>query len=154
MARIKIRLPERFIFSTELRVRIGDINYGGHLGNDTVLSMAQEARVRLLKRYGFTEGDIEGLGLIMMDAAVVYRTEAFHGDLLVIELAVEDIHKHGCDFLYRITNKETGREIARVKTGIVFFDYVNRKISKTPERFASIFASAGSGQPLKKDTIP
>ena len=48
MSRIKLALPDRWTFSTELPVRISDINYGGHLGNDAVLALAQEARVRFL----------------------------------------------------------------------------------------------------------
>ena len=39
MARIKLDMPDNYIFSTELPVRISDINYGGHLSNDAMLSM-------------------------------------------------------------------------------------------------------------------
>ena len=46
MARVEIELPEQFPFATEIPIRISDINYGNHLGNDAVLSLAQEARVR------------------------------------------------------------------------------------------------------------
>jgi hypothetical protein len=45
-----------------------DINYGGHLGNDAVLSLVHEARVRFLKQQGYTENNIEGAGIIMADA--------------------------------------------------------------------------------------
>ena len=57
MARIKIELPEKFIFSTEIPLRISDINYGGHLGNDAVLSIAHEARIRFFNKHGFKEID-------------------------------------------------------------------------------------------------
>lgn len=139
MARIKIDLPEKFDFSTEIPVRISEINYGGHLGHDSVLSLTHEARVRLLSKHGFTEMDIEGSGLIISDAAIVYKSEAFYGEILNIEVAICDFNKYGCDFVYKITEKETGREIARAKTGIVFFDYENRKVSPVPEKFKAIF---------------
>ncbi|NDG84238.1 MAG: thioesterase, partial [Proteobacteria bacterium] len=61
MPRIKIDLPERFAFSTELSLRITDINYGGHLGNDAVLGLVHEARVRFLKHHGFSETEIGGV---------------------------------------------------------------------------------------------
>ena len=48
MARIKLTLPENFNFSTNIEVRITDINYGGHLGNDSVLEIIHEARIRML----------------------------------------------------------------------------------------------------------
>jgi len=46
MARIKIEIPDKFIYKTEIPIRITDINYGGHLGNDSLLSIIHEARVR------------------------------------------------------------------------------------------------------------
>lgn len=139
MSRVKIDLPERFDFSTELAVRIGDVNYGNHLGNDTVLALAHEARLRFLKSRGLSEADAGGCGMIMADAAIVYQSQAFHGDELLIEVAATEFSRAGCDFVYRMTNKATGREIARVKTGIVFFDYAAGKIVKMPEKFKTAF---------------
>ncbi len=139
MARVQLDLPERFEFSTEIPIRISDINYGGHLGHDSILSLTHEARVRLLSRYGFTEMDIDGCGLIIVDAIIVYKSEAFYGENLKIEVATRDFSKYGCDFIYKITEKETGREIARAKTGIVFFNYKERKVAPVPEKFKAIF---------------
>jgi len=144
MARIKIELPEKFDFSTEIAVRISDINYGGHLGHDSVLSLTHEARVRLLRKYGFTEMDIDSSGLIISDVAIVYKSEAFYGEILKIEVATSDFSKYGCDFVYKITEKEAGREIARAKTGIVFFDYESRRVSLVPEKFKAIFPQGGT----------
>lgn len=143
MARVKLDLPERFNFSTELMVRITDINYGQHLGNDAVLAFVHEARLRFLKSFGFSEADVGGVGMIMLDAVVVYKSQAFHGEALKIEVAAADFGPCGCDFLYRLTEKQSGREIARVKTGLAFFDYAKKKIAKTPERFRSAMETAG-----------
>ena len=38
MAAIVIPLPRRYHYSTQTDIRITDINYAGHLGNDQVLS--------------------------------------------------------------------------------------------------------------------
>jgi 4-hydroxybenzoyl-CoA thioesterase len=117
---------------------VSDINYGGHLGNDAVLSLAQEARMRFLRSHGWTEKDVSGVGIIMTDAVVVYRSEAFFGDVLTIEVAVADLQPLGCDFLFRMVNKASGKEVALVKTGIVFFDYAKRKPSPLPAAFRSV----------------
>jgi len=135
MTRIKLELPERFQFTTEIPVRITDINYGRHLGNDTLLSLLHEARVRMLKEYGFTEFDIDGWGLIMVDSVIVYKSEAFYGDVLHIAVSVQDFTSVGCDFVYKVTRKGSDIEIARAKTGVVFFDYKTKKIVEVPERF-------------------
>jgi acyl-CoA thioesterase FadM len=138
MARVKIELPKEFIFKTEIPIRIDDINYGGHLGNDAVLSIAHEARLRFLKHYNFTELNADGAGIIMVDAAVQYKAEGFYGDIILVEIAVADITGVDCDFVYRCTNKNTGTVIAIVKTGIVFYDYDKKKVVSMPEKFGAI----------------
>ena len=55
MARIKIDLPDHFVFSTEIPIYIGHINYGHHLDNALLLSLISEARVRFFKSLGYTE---------------------------------------------------------------------------------------------------
>ena len=138
MSRVRFKLPDRFLFTTEIPLRVSDINYGGHLGNDAVLSLAQEARMSFLRSHGWTEQDVTGVGIIMTDAVVVYRSEAFYGEVLTIDVAVADIGEIGCDFLFRMVNKASGKEIARGKTGIVFFNYANRKPSSVPAEFRSV----------------
>ena len=131
-------MPGRFHFTTEIPLRVSDINYGGHLGNDAVLAIAQEARMRFLQSHGWTELDVSGVGIIMTDAALVYRSEAFYGDVLTIDVAVADMQQLGCDFLFRVTNKASGKEVALVKTGIVFFDYAKRKPAPVPAPFRAV----------------
>jgi acyl-CoA thioester hydrolase len=135
MARIKLALPDNFLFRTELSIRISDINYGGHLGNDAVLSLVHEARIRFLQNLGYSELDIEGLGILMTDAVVVYSSEGHYGDVVTIEVGVSDFQMTSCDFVFRLINKATEKEIARAKTGIVFVNAQTRKISPLPEAF-------------------
>jgi acyl-CoA thioester hydrolase len=140
MARIKINLPDKFIFATKIPIRINDINYGGHLRNDSILSIVHEARVRFLKKFGYSELNVEGCGIIMSDSAIVYKSEGYYGDVLRIEVTIDDFSKFGCDFIYKISNKETNKEIARAKTGIVFFDYENKKMVEVPEKFKTVLS--------------
>lgn len=135
MPRITLTIPPTLPFSTAIPIRIGDINYGGHLGNDAVLSLVHESRVRFLASMGYTEHDIEGGAIIMSDAAIVYRGEAHYGEVLRIEVGVGDFSGSGCDMLYRITREGSGEEVALCKTGIVFFDYVRKKPQRVPARF-------------------
>ncbi|MCW3479012.1 thioesterase family protein [Neisseriaceae bacterium JH1-16] len=145
MARLTIPLPEHWLFHTELSVRIGDLNYGGHLGNDALLRLAHEARVRFLQAYGYTELNIEDCGLIMADAAVVFRAEAFQGEHLRFALALGEIGRSGFELIYHVTRTGDDREIARLKTGMVFFDYAARQICRTPPAFVARLAPAHQG---------
>lgn len=139
MARMTIEMPTKFEYATDIPVCIGNINYGGHLGNDSLLSLIHEARVRFLKHYGFSESDIGGVGIIMVDTAILYKFESFHGDVLAFEVGVGNVTRAGCDFYYRVTNKAAGKEVAHARTGVVFFDYGARKVASTPDVFARIF---------------
>jgi acyl-CoA thioesterase FadM len=139
LARIRLSTPKTYQFVTDLRLRVTDINYGGHLGNDAVLGLAHEARIRFLRSMGFTESDVDGTGMLMADAAVLYRSEGRWGQQLKIEAAVTDITRTGCDFFFRLSDAETGTEIALVKTGMVFFDSTRRKIAPVPEAFLKNF---------------
>ncbi|AFH50624.1 Putative thioesterase [Ignavibacterium album JCM 16511] len=138
MPRIKIDLPEKFIFKTDIPLRISDINYGGHLGNDSVLSIFQESRIRFLNQFGYSEINIEGSSIIMTDCAIQYKSQGYYGDILTVELTVEDIQKIGCDFYYRAANKIKGNIVAIGKTGIAFFDYNNNKLTTVPEKFVQL----------------
>jgi acyl-CoA thioester hydrolase len=132
MARLTLALPERFPFTTEIEVRVTDLNYGRHLGNDALLGLVHEARVRFLRAHGLHELDVDGTGLVMVDAAVVYRAEAFAGDRLSFAVAASDPSRIGCDFYYRATRLSDQRLVAEAKTGVVFLDPVTRKVVRLP----------------------
>ena len=139
MARIKLILPEKFNFSTQLDIRITDINYGGHLGNDSVLGMIHEARIRLLADKGFSESDIDGIGIIMLDSVINYSSEGFYGDKLRIDVTVDEITNSGCDIFYRFVNIANEKIIVRAKTNIAFYNYISKKVCRTPEMFLKAF---------------
>lgn len=142
MARLQLDLPEHFIYATNLTVRVNDLNYGAHVGNDSMLVLMQQARIEFYRANGFKdELSFEGsVGQVIADALVIYKAEAFLGDVLTIQLAVADKSKYGFDMLYLVTNQETGKEVARAKTGIVCFDYEKRKIAVIPERLLSVIS--------------
>mgnify|MGYP005608636137 CR=1 FL=1 len=139
MARVTIQFPDTFIYETDLIVRVSDLNYGNHVGNDNILTLMQEARTLYYRSRGFeSEVKLEGpIGQIVADAAIVYKSESFLGNILKIQIAVGDLHKYGFDLFYRITQRNTDKEVAVGKTGIVCFDYDKRKMVSMP---ASILA--------------
>lgn len=135
MARIQIDLPEQLPFSTEVTLYLSHLNYTGHLDNALLLTVVSEARARYFASLGYGEMDVEQVGIIVADAAVQYRSEAFHGEVMIVRMAAADFSKHGCDLLWRMDDKASNREVARGKTGIVFFDYGVRKVAPVPENF-------------------
>ena len=144
MARIKLQLPQQFIFSTLIPVRITDINYGNHVGNDAILSLLHEARMQFLKKAGYTELEFGGVGLIMSDAAIEFKGEAFYGDVLKAYVAVDEFSKVGFEIYYKLVKGEQETVVVVAKTGIVCFDYSKRKVTAIP---------AGASERLQKNNL-
>lgn len=141
MARIKIDLPSAFAFVTDIPVYISHINHGNHLDNAAMLSLVSEARTRFLASMGYSEGNVEGVGIIVADAAIQYKAEVFYGDVLRFEMTAWEFSRVGCDLPYRVSRVADGAEVARGKTGIVFFNYQERTAVAVPPAFAAHFGS-------------
>lgn len=138
MNRIKITLPDSFHFSTELVIRITDLNYGGHVGNDVFLSLIHEAREQYLLSLGYKELSFEGVGLIMADVALEYKKELSHRDRIRISVVAADLDKLGFDLFYKIEMETAEGWVlaAKAKTGMICYDYANRKKVSIPEKAA------------------
>ena len=139
MARIKIKMVDVFLFETELTIRTTDLNFANHVGNDTFVSLMQEARTRFFMDLGYSDLDVEGKGTIISDLAVVYKSQSFYGERLKFELGAGDFNKYGCDIFYRVTNAENQKLVLEAKTGIIFFDYEKNKVTTIPAGFMSHF---------------
>jgi len=137
MARIKIELPVAFPFSCQIPVRITDINYGGHAGNDTVLSIIHEARMQFLKSMGYSEMEFAGVGMIMSDVTIEFKNELFYGDVIIASVVAGEISRIGFDLLYKLetmrpANSERKVLVAAAKTGMICYDYKKKKIVSVP----------------------
>lgn len=132
MARIKIELPDHFQFSTKIPIRITDLNYGGHVGNDTILTLIHEARVQFLKKHGYEELNVEGVSLIMSDAAIEFKAELFYGDVITAFVTANNFSRVGFDVYCKLVKDET--VVALAKTGMVCYDYEAKKIVGVPEK--------------------
>jgi acyl-CoA thioester hydrolase len=133
--RIRIEFDQPFAFSTTIQVRIGDINYGGHVGNDSILSLIHEARMQYLTQWGFTEMNAGGCGLIMADAAIQYKGEAFYGDPITVSIYASNLQKVSFDLFYKLSADRSNAvaDIAFAKTGMVCFDYTSRTVTPIPD---------------------
>jgi len=140
MGRVKIKFPaDNPLFTCTIPVRIGDINYGNHLGNDSVLSIIHEARMQMLASWGFTELKAGNNSLIMADVMIAYRGEAYYGDTLTVKIYAEEIGPRSFDLLYHISCTRNGepKEIAHAKTGMACYDYELGKTANLVEPLKS-----------------
>jgi acyl-CoA thioester hydrolase len=143
MSRIKIELPEQFHFSTDIIIRITDLNYGGHVGNDTVFSLLHESRMRYLQHHGLSELGFEGVSLIMADAGVEFKSELFYGDVVRAFVIATDFTKIGFNIFYKLIRVPDEAIVTIAKTAMICYDYNKKKIVSLPEAARLKFKVAG-----------
>jgi len=139
MPRIRLKPLARYGFAFDIRVRVTDLNYGGHLGNDRLLSLLHESRAAFLSSHGMTEQDCAGVSLTMGDAVIQYQAEAFAGEILRIEVAAAEPAGCGFRLFYRVTRPSDGAVVALAETGMAAFDYTERRIRPLPDGVAVLF---------------
>lgn len=139
MAGLLPAFPSSFPFTAMIPVRITDVNYGNHVGNDAVLSLLHEARMQFLSQYGFTELNCGGAGLIMRDVVIEFKKELHYGQSLWIDVVATDLSKASFDLYYRVRVGDTPNPAVLAKTGMVCFDYNTKKIMAVPEVVKAAF---------------
>jgi acyl-CoA thioester hydrolase len=140
MARLKIELPQKLLASVFIPVRITDINYGNHVGNNSIVEIIHEARVQFLKKHGFTELDVAGTALIMSELLVEFKNESFYNDLFEIKIFSGEITHVSFELFYEISVNRGGQKIiiALSKTGMVCYNYEIKKVKPVPEELKLI----------------
>lgn len=140
MARLILDFPaDQYCYSTQLTVRVTDINGANHLGNDSMISMISEARARFLFEYGVPEVAPDGTGIIVTDLATTYKAEAHARDQLLFEVGVMDFNPYGGDIIFRVTRPRDQTLVAMAKSGFVFFNYPAGKVVPMPPPFLAKF---------------
>ena len=113
-------------FHTGLKIRISDINYGGHLAHDRLISLIHQARLDFLAHLGGSEVCIGGVGLIMVSLSVDYKNEAFLNEKLDFSITAQEIKKASFILNYEIKREDV--LIAKAQTKLAGFDYQSHKI--------------------------
>lgn len=119
----------------KFEVRVGDINYGGHMGNDKALLVFHDARIAFLESLGFNEKNIGGPAIIMRDAHVTFRKEVFLHDILTVDAGIDEVSLSGFNMIYTVKRESDGAVVFLGSTGLVAFDYDLRKVARLPESF-------------------
>ena len=123
-------------FATRLKVRVSDINYGGHLANERVLGYFHEARVRYLEVLGLSEVDIGGqVSLTQTEAFVSYKGEGFLGDDLEIAASIIEFSRARFKIEYEIVRPFDQKLIATGYTVLAGFDYQTKRAQRIPQSF-------------------
>lgn len=141
MPRIKLAMNKEYPFTCDIQVRVGDLNYGAHVGNSEMVGILHDARVALFRAMEINEADLgDGkTGIVMDDLVVNFRAEAFLGDTLTIGCAIGEVGEAGFRMFYHVTRD--GKTVAVAETGLVAFSFTARRIAFLPAVFKEKAAS-------------
>ena len=144
MPRVKVTPPEQFLFSMERRIGISDVDYAKHLDSVAMVKILHEARLQFLAKLGFTESNIFGLGMVLTDLAIEYRSESFANDMLVIEVGVSGFNRYGFDIGLQVTNSAQEMVVCNAKMGVVLFDFDKHQIAAVPPALKALLGAQES----------
>ncbi len=141
MPQVKLSEQEVYEFRSSIQVRPQDINYGGHMGNDNLISLVGAARAYLFRSMGLSELDLgdRQTGIIITDMVVNYKAEAFMFDELLIDTHIDEVVQKGFRMFHRV--RKDMKLIALVETGFVTYNYAAKKTAPVPPSFLKCLES-------------
>jgi acyl-CoA thioesterase FadM len=135
MNKVKIEIPAAVLFRTEFQIKEEDINEADHMGNERILHHAN-----LIRYDFFTTINVlpeKDHGLIIASHSIQYKSEGFSGDTILCEISVSNLTECTFDLVMHFIKQSTNKTLAVVRSGIVYFDYQNRKIRHLPSYYKS-----------------
>ena len=135
MPRVTLKEQKSYEFSHPLTVRVTDINYAGHLGNEALLGLIHEARASFMRALNFNTllDKNRSVGLIIADLAVNFKAEVFAHEKIIIDSQIDELSKKSLRLFHRIRKGE--QLVALVETGLVAYAYQERKVTVLPDEF-------------------
>jgi len=135
MPRTKLTEQPVYEFCYPITVQPRDINYGGHMGVDALVSVVWTARAEIFRSAGLSEGNLgdNKTGIIMTDFVANLKAEGFVFDELVVHSHIGELTRTGFRFFHRVTRGQS--LVALVETGFLAFDYITQKVTLVPETF-------------------
>jgi len=131
-------MNDNFLFSTKVKVRVSDLNYGGHVHHAQFFNYFHEVRIDYLKNLGFSEFDLgDGNGLIMVEEKANFKAEVFLGEELWVWTRISSIKRASFKMDYKITkeNDPHSKPLSLGSSTFMIFDYNKRKPATVPKIF-------------------
>jgi len=136
MPRTKLTEQPTYEFCYPITVQPRDINYGGHLGVDSLVSIIGTARAYIFQSICLSEGNLgdNRVGIIMTDFMVNLKAEGFMFDNLEVYTHVGELTKNSFRFFHKITRGVS--LVALAEAGFLAYDYPEKKVTSVPVKFS------------------
>lgn len=117
--------PYRFRASIDIRFR--DIDALGHVNNAVYFTFLEIARSAYFAALLGRPLGVEDFSIVVAEAQCRYRSPAFYGERLIVEMAAVSVRSRSFELRYRISVEETGRLVAEARTVQVAYDHQARR---------------------------
>jgi acyl-CoA thioesterase FadM len=131
MGKLLVQKSYDYEYATTIKVR--DINYGGHLGNDALVGLLHEARIALLNQHKMSEMDVGNgnHGIIMTELIVNYKKEGSLNDRITILSNVGDLQQYTFRIFHKVMREKD--MLALAETEFATYNYSDKKVVQVPE---------------------
>ena len=143
-------LPGPFRHQVDIVVRFGDTDAMRHVNNAKYLTYCETARIRYwtdVTGERFALGSEAAESLILAEARLTYRAQAFHGEVVTVQSRASRIGRSSFTLEHRLLAAVPGEEARLVAVGesiLVFYDYAAlRSVPLSPMHVAAIEAYEG-----------
>ena len=138
MKKLIIEIPLTVWHRCNFQIKEEDINESDHMGNERILHHANLVRYNFFESLNLLPPDEEH-GFIIVNHSIVYKSEGFLGDTVVCEAGVTNPTECSFDLIFHFIKSSAQKTLAVVRSGLVYFDYQNRKIRHLPDKYLSLF---------------
>ena len=135
-SRLLVSLPKQFIHSEHYVTTDTDAPLGHHVAADRYLGIALQAKYDMLKSIGLgLPLELGEVGSILVNSKIDYLAECRVGDTLRIDMAFIKREPKSFDWVYRLTNTSSDKEVTRIQARSLAFDYQNNRVTDIPQSF-------------------
>jgi len=124
-------------FRVPIDVRFRDLDAFGHVNNAVYFTYLEIARAAYFTAVRGWPHGVDDFGVVVADAHCRYRSPAFYGERLVIDIATVGLRSRSFEVSYRISVEESGRVVAEAGTVLVAFDHRAKRTATLDPAFVS-----------------
>lgn len=127
-----------------MEVEFHDLDAMGHVNNVRYFTFMEAARVTFFRHF-LDARRIRDLQMIAVEASCRFLSPALWGEVLLVRVWIPRVGNTSFDFQYEMTERETGRLVARGTTICVSWDYETESKMRVPEQVRRLCAGKPMG---------
>ena len=128
-------------FTTDIQMRFRDIDGMGHVNNAVYLSYTELARTQFYMKQAHKK-TLEDIDFILAHVDIDFESQAVWGDEIQVTAWPSKIGTSSFTLSYEVSEKRSGRVLARAKSVQVSYDYDKKKSKPIPPEFRRLLEDA------------